>query len=577
LSGEARPAPGSALALGVLVTLVVLSPWPFGSVAPPALAAVTACALGGACFVLAVAAGRGGCVLPALPLWPLGAFVALSLAQLAPLDPRLHAWLAPGSCGVWHPADPAAAAVLGAGAHPVSVDPATTLRAAALVAGLGLLALAAAPALARPVPAKLSLGTLAAGGFVLATYAVWARARYGPLLFGRFEVPTVSPFGPFVNKNHFAGWGAMAALLTAGLALGLAAEGRRRAGDWTSGRRAGGVVLALVSAVAIALAVVASQSRGGAAALAAGSLALVARALARSSSAARRTLVPGLLVAAALLVVPVALAPPAAQERLGSLAGADFRLATWRDTLRLAATSPVVGHGLGAFHDAFPPMKRANGTLRVEHAENEFLETLAETGALGLGLALFGFFVLLRASGVAGETARLGRGVASGAAAALVALAVHGALDFDLRIPADAALAALAAAAAAAGAGVRLAPLGRFACAVLATGAAALLAGALLLPAPLATPARDEARRAAASTNDAVRALRLARAEALLVQSLRARPADAESWLFLAWVRAARGDPSAAGLARHAAALDPARPDLSGFAARLASGPADSP
>ncbi len=68
----------------------------------------------------------------------------------------------------------------------------------------------------------------------------------------------------------------MGALLVAGLALGLADGGRSRGGDWTTGSRAGGVILSLVAALAMALSGLASLSRGGGAALAAGAACFVA-------------------------------------------------------------------------------------------------------------------------------------------------------------------------------------------------------------------------------------------------------------------------------------------------------------
>ena len=79
----------------------------------------------------------------------------------------------------------------------------------------------------------------------------------------------------------------------------------------------------------------------------------------------------------------------------------------------------------------------------------------SSAGAVGLGLALFGGALLIagiardRAPGDEPEV----RGIGMGAAAGLVALAVHSAVDFNLRIPSNAALAALLAAAAAGAAG----------------------------------------------------------------------------------------------------------------------------
>ena len=560
----AEPGLPASLALVVLVGIAVVAPWPFGAVLPRALLAVVVLALGAGALALAAGAWRGGVLLPAVPLWPLAAFLALALLQLVPLPDALHALVAPGSHAVWRPADPAVLAVLGAVPRPVSVDPGSTLRALALTGGLALLALLAAPALSRPAPAVRAVGVVAAFGFALSAFAILARARFGALLYGTIAVPTVSPFGPFVSKNHFAGWVAMGALLVAGLALGLADGGRSRGGDWTTGSRAGGVILSLVAALAMALSGLASLSRGGGAALAAGAACFVAL-VAWRRRGGRAGLAPSLALAGVLVLVLVALVPVEARGRLRSLSGASFRIDTWRDSLRLAAASPVLGHGLGAFHDAYPRFKRGHGIVRVEHSENDYVETLAETGIPGLALALAGLVLLLAAAGrgiAAGRDPTV-RGIATGAVAALAALAVHSAVDFNLRIPSNAALAALAAAAAAGAAGVRSRALPRAAAVSLAAAAVGLLVAVARLPETPWLAARAEVVGVESSASADVRRLRLERAEAALSRLLRTRPAHAESWLMLAGVRAARGDAAAAAaLARHAAWLDPGRPGL---------------
>jgi O-antigen ligase len=588
VSRSAEPGFAASLALAVLVGIAVLAPWPFGAVQPWALLAVTAVALVAAAAALA-AGLRAGVALPAVPLWPIAGFLGIALLQLVPLPDALLALLAPGSHAVWHPAVPEAVAVLGSGPSPVSVDPDTTLRGLALTGGLALLALLAAPAFSRPATAVRAVAFLAAFGVALSAYAIFARARFGALLYGRLPVPTVSPFGPFVSKNHFAGWIAMATLLVAGLAVGLADRARRQGGDWTADSRAGGVVLAIVAALAMALGGLASLSRGGTIALAAGGACFVALVVLRArpdreSGGVRRPgrarALPSLALAGVLGVVLVALVPPEAHDRIRSLSGASFRLDTWRDSLRLAASSPVLGQGLGAFHDAYPRFKQGHGILRVEHAENDYVETLAETGAAGFALAVLGFVLLLAAAGKALASApdRAVRGVGMGAVAALAALAVHSAVDFNLRIPSNAALAALAAAAAAGVTGVRARPLSRPGALALAAGSLGVLGAVLVLPDRPWVAARQQVLQAASADAPAVRRLRLERAAAALERQLGRRPAPAESWLLLGWTRAALGDATAgAALARHAAWLDPARPGLAEAALRLSAAPAAPP
>lgn len=570
-----EPSPSSTLALVVLVVLAVVSPWPFGSVQPWAISTMTILGLLASALALATGVARGDASRPSMPLWPLIGFAGLGLAQLIPLPAPLHALVAPGSHAVWHPAEPAAAAVLGSGSFPVSLDPDSTLRSVALVTGLALLAWLAAPALARPRAAVIAVSTVSAGGFLLSVYAIFARTRFGALVYGHFAVPTPAPFGPFVSKNHFAGYAAMAALLAAGLAIGLAAGARGRDRDWTASPRAGGVVLAVVAALAMSLACLASLSRGGAIALAAGAAALLAlRVLQARGGRARRGLLPALALAGTLGLVLVALVPPETHARMRDLGGASFRLGTWRDGLRLALSSPAVGSGLGAFHDAYPRFKQGHGLIRVEHAENDYVETLAETGVVGLAFLLLGgvFLVSAAARESDPETSssdRVVRGIGAGATAGLLALAVHSLVDFNLRIPSNAALAAVLAAIAAGAAGPRLRSLNRPVAATLALAVAGLLTALTLLPPAAWHAAHDEIRHADRATTVDSRALRLDRAEAALARVLQKRPAYAESWLLMASVRAAKGDAAAAPLARYAVTLDPERPALREAAERL--------
>jgi len=210
----------ATLALSCLVALAVGAPWAFGAVLPAARLALVLLALAVVALGLLAGAARGNLALPAVAAWPVAGFLALALAQLVPLPEPLHRLLAPGSHAVWHPRDPAVAGLLGAGARPLSVDPDTTLEALALCGGLALLALLAAPALTRERLAVRAVAAVALSGFALSAYAILARARFGALLYGRIPVPTVAPFGPFVSKNHFAGYVELAKLQGIGCKLG---------------------------------------------------------------------------------------------------------------------------------------------------------------------------------------------------------------------------------------------------------------------------------------------------------------------------------------------------------------------
>jgi len=559
----------SSLALLTLTVLAVVSPWAFGSVLPlPRFLVVLVALAGSGMTLFASARSQGALRPPGLPLWPSLALLALGLVQLLPLPEGVLRVLAPGSAEVWYPANASARVLLGDGPRPVSIDPGSTTAALLLAGALAALTALAVPALTRGETGLRAATALTVGAAVLALYGIVARGRFGALLYGQIAVPTVSPFGPFVSKNHFAGYMAPSCLLALGLAMGLA--GRARASERTRDQGAPLVVSALVAALTMALALFVSQSRGGAVAGATGLLAFGALVIAARREGRSRALIPAVLIAAVVLGFLVVAVPEGARARVVTLEGASFRLDTWRDALSLFRRSPLVGHGFAAFADAFPRAKRGHGEILVEHAENEYVEMLVEGGLLGLGLAVLA--LLLPARRIGSVLARLSpvrRSLATGGLAGLFALAAHSAFDFNLRIPSNAALAALLAAFAAAATGLREraptpATLRALALGFAAAAVAVAVRGPALFDRGRALEGvREEIRSAASATSAEVRSLRVSRARAALAGVLAARPALAEAWLLRAALAREEGPvEESRALAAHAILLDPARDDL---------------
>jgi O-antigen ligase len=576
------PAPaGSKAALAVLVALVVLSPWPFGSVHLRTTQAIALLSLATALGAVLHDARRRP--LPQVLLWPLLGLWTLAVFQLVPLPATLHHAIAPGSAAVWHPDVPAAAAVLGPGPHPVSLHPEATRRWLAFATGVVALALAAAPALRhRHLLLRASIAVVA-GAVLVSVYGFAARVAFGDRLFGTWTVPTVAPFGPFVSKNHFAGYVELAALLAVGLATGLADEARHGKGwlDWIESRRAKWVVLAWGAAAVLVLAVPVSLSRGGVVSLAVGlSFFVLLRAWSRNrkglSVRGLAVLLAGLAAGAGALV---AVLPAESRDRVLTLAGITtdqsgaYRLALWGDTLRLAAASPAVGSGFGAYEDAIPRFKTTAGDFRVQHAENDHLEFLAEGGLLGtlLGGAAVLIVFLRGLLSLREGGHRLAQALLAGSLAGLAALYVHSAFDFNLRIPSNALMATLLVALGIATArqpegGSLPAPEGP---AGAPRALAVVLASSLLLA--VATPWTERrwdptaVQRAAAP--DA--ALRRTALETDATAFLQRRPAHAEAWVHLAWLRLPASREEGRALARWGLSLDPEHEALAQAAAPL--------
>ena len=548
----------------MLVALVVLSPWAFGSVDPRATQAIALVSLAAALGAWRGTPGAGRCSRAPIALWPLAGLWLLAVSQLMPLPESLHRLIAPGSAAVWHPDVPAAAAVLGPGPRPISLHPEATRRSLAFATGLLALALAAAPALRERRPLLRASIAIVAGGVAVALYGLVARLVFTNKLYGIWSVPTIAPFGPFVSKNHFAGYVELTALLAVGLAAGLASEARRGPGllSWIESSRARFVVAAWGAAAILVLAVPVCLSRGGVVSLAAGLVAFAGLRLwsRRDSRLSPRGLL-GLAGGAALLLVAlVSVLPGRGPRPRAHPRGSDerpVRLLPAGGVARHTAPRPLEPLGRLRFRRlrGRAPALQDRGRPARGRARRERLPRAAGGGRhrrRGLVAALAALVLTRGLRGAASHGDRLARGLATGATAGLVAIAVHSAFDFNLRIPSNA-LVCVA--------------LVAFVLAVPANGTArtprllvpflllVTLAVALLTPwaAPRVGPGP---MLRAARSGDA--SLRRAGLEADLTSHLQRRPADAAAWLALAWLRFPTSRDEASALAEWAVELDPA-------------------
>lgn len=134
-----------------------------------------------------------------------------------------------------------------------------------------------------------------------------------------------------------------------------------------------------------------------------------------------------------------------------------FRLQTWRGVLAAAAAAPAFGHGEGAFKTIYPKYRRPQifyiekiHNNETAHAENEYLETLVNGGALGVLLFLF-FIGFLFFKGVKKLKVLAGAGTRAppeayflfGALLALAVIYAHNFFDVSLRFSSSAVFAAL--------------------------------------------------------------------------------------------------------------------------------------
>lgn len=237
------------------------------------------------------------------------------------------------------------------------------------------------------------------------------------------------PFGPFVNRNHFAGF--VELILPIGLAL-LVFRGFRR--DLFP--------LATVLTIIPLGALILCGSRGGIVSFGfeVGVLALLARSQ-KGPEGPRFAAVATVGLAALALIAW--LGAGKAIERFSTIRPGDMTLsrrATMvRSGLQVFLTHPILGAGLGTLVVVYPRYETGYDGKLVDHVHNDYVETLAETGILGGVCGLAFLWILFREGRriFAAEQGHFSRGLHAGAIVALSGILLHSVVDFNLHIPSN--------------------------------------------------------------------------------------------------------------------------------------------
>jgi putative inorganic carbon (HCO3(-)) transporter len=120
----------------------------------------------------------------------------------------------------------------------------------------------------------------------------------------------------------------------------------------------------------------------------------------------------------------------------------DIRTYINRDGFRMFLKKPVLGWGLGAFPVVYPQFRSFYTNFFVNEAHNDYLQLLVEMGALGFATMLwFLMIVYTRAIKKIGNwSEEISGAVALACLLGLSGILVHSLIDFNLQIPANAAL-----------------------------------------------------------------------------------------------------------------------------------------
>ncbi len=335
--------------------------------------------------------------------------------------------------------------------HPLSIDPARTWLGLSLLVCLALFWIGLTGTLDERLTLKIVQSVIALGFAVSIAAVVFAGGTSGKV-YGLWQPHSPgAPFGPFVNRNHYAGWMLMAVSLGFGYFCGLLNDGpRARARSWRqrivwlSTAEAGRVILTGLALATMSISVLLSMSRSGIACLAA---ALAALALTRTRRTFSRLASAAFL--SALLLFGVASIAWAGADTLATRFttwrddSLESRVAVWQDAGTLIRQFPLAGTGLNTFGVAMLFYQTTHLHELYAEAHNDYLQLAAEGGLL-VGVPVL---VLI---GVTSKTIRrrLRESVPGsraywlrvGAVTGLVAIAVQDAGEFSLQMPGNAAL-----------------------------------------------------------------------------------------------------------------------------------------
>ncbi len=428
----------------------------FGAVYPwayvPLLAAVAAIGLYG----WSTAPSRHRQPVRGLAVALLAVAIVIAL-QLIPLPIAWLLTLSPATDRLVQQSDVAYASMRATGAassHAMSIVPAETLKGLAFFLALSMFLVGAAAMMPR-VRVKWLIRRLAAFGLALALFGIVQRATFNGRLYWVFSPINVASnaFGPFVNRNHFAGWMLMAAALSAGYLCSLVAPHgpqrrlsvRQRFAALSSpdGNRLLFVSCALT---VMALSIVWTLSRSGIGAFAVATGLLGTQVLIRFRGARRLATMTFLLGVVAFALSWRGLdAVFDWYSRTGTL---EWRLQLWRDTFAIVRDFRWFGTGLDTYgvSTLFYPM--SDPTWHAMEAHNDYVQILSEGGVVlsaAAAVAVWQLARAIRAAFVQPQTASL-HWVRVGATVGLIAIGIQELSDFSLQLPGNAVLFAVLAA-----------------------------------------------------------------------------------------------------------------------------------
>jgi O-antigen ligase len=411
-------------------------PFPYGAVTPAGTFALTGSAfvIAALAFLTRPAARRIGAAI--VPILALILLAAVGLLQLIPMSTGTLQRIAPVSAATYSSANQ----ILGLFNRPllppkISIAASDTRATILLTLAYAALFCSAAILLSTRTRRRVTLAVLFASVIIHILYSTATTPA------------TERVHGTFINPNHFAGYLQIALALAFGVIWREVLHNRERGerirdlADRVEKQSIPLILPVLLWAV-IAAGIALTRSRGAMLAALMTTVTLIALAPLQQR-ASRRSLgiVIVTLIVAGLLFVAFTTGEVPLLRFLASdprEIGSDTRTEIWSASLQAFRQSPLLGTGLGTFREAFRRVQPKAVTGLVEQAHNDFLQMLVTGGWVGAALVTIAFASMLAILVRSWLRQRHREEIALALAGigALIALIVHGLVEFNMSIPA---------------------------------------------------------------------------------------------------------------------------------------------
>jgi len=381
-----------------------------------------------------------------------GLFIVITVVQLLPMPMSLLNVISPGSASIYRTAEDGTIGQW----HPISLYPHATLSELLNLLAYGAVFLVVSNHFRSREQILSLVRTIVFLGCLLVCIAVLQKVTWNGRIYWFYPIdPALQSrisyiWGPYINRNHFAGYLEMAIPLALGLVMYTLSrpghdQGKTlllRMSSLAGNRKLPVFALSVIAVVVMSGALFATLSRGGILGFTASMAAFII--MMRSRRSLRNK--TGMLILLGLIVAIVGLFATwdRIEGRFMDLADENrvIRTQVWSDLTGMVREYPVLGTGLGTFDRGFPRYQTKYSTVLFEHAENDYLEVLTDTGLIGLALAIAAgtvFFLTMYRTWKARKNS-LSTSLGAAGLASCTAIAVHSLTDFNLRIPANALL-----------------------------------------------------------------------------------------------------------------------------------------